>query len=256
MSMGFRSSFNFVPEGEYAVPETLRAFLSENGFEVGIHDLHHDGSLYRSEQSFRRQAQKINQYLQSWETVGFRSGFMFHNLQWLQDLNVLYDASTFDTDPFEPQPDGVQTIFPFWVPGKDGKGYVELPYTLPQDSTLFLLLNEPSIDVWVRKLDWVAAHGGMVLLITHPDYIGFNGQKRVGEYSHQLYRDLLEYVTQRYSDQCWLALPKEVARYFRANMVPASAINRGLIKQDASVPSSNTQEAVSESSVNLQSEQQ
>ena len=31
-------------------------------------------------------------------------------------LNIAYDASTFDTDPFEPQPDGVNTIFPFWVP--------------------------------------------------------------------------------------------------------------------------------------------
>lgn len=252
MRLGYRSSFNFVPEGEYAVPDTLRAFLRENGFEVGVHDLHHDGSLYRSARTFRRQAQKINQSLQSWDAVGFRSGFMFHNLQWLQDLNVLYDASTFDTDPFEPQPDGVQTIFPFWVPGKDGKGYVELPYTLPQDSTLFLLLKEPSIDVWVRKLDWVAAQGGMALLITHPDYIGFNGQKRVGEYSQQLYRDLLEYVANRYSDQCWFALPREVARYFYANMAPASAMNRCLIKQGASMPSPNAQEVVSASPVNLQ----
>jgi hypothetical protein len=27
--------------------------------------------------------------------------------------------STFDTDPFEPQPDGMGTIFPFWVPNQD-----------------------------------------------------------------------------------------------------------------------------------------
>ena len=91
--------------------------------------------------------------------MGFRSAFMFHNLEWLKELNVLYDASTFDTDPFEPQPDGANTIFPFWVGRSDGSGYVELPYTLPQDSTLFLVLGEKTNDIWKRKLDWVARHG-------------------------------------------------------------------------------------------------
>jgi hypothetical protein len=41
---------------------------------------------------------------------------MLRNLDWLGDLNIQYDGSTFDTDPFEPQPDGAGTIFPFWVP--------------------------------------------------------------------------------------------------------------------------------------------
>jgi glycosyltransferase involved in cell wall biosynthesis len=222
MRMGFRSSFNFVPEGEYIVPESVRAFLRENGFEVGVHDLHHDGSLYRSARTFRIQAQKINQSLQSWEAVGFRSGFMFHNLQWLQDLNVLYDASTFDTDPFEPQPDGVQTIFPFWVPGKDGNGYVELPYTLPQDSTLFLLLKEQTIDVWVRKLDWVAAHGGMVLLITHPDYMCLDGTCGRSEFPVRYYEEFLSFVREKYAGSFWSALPREVASFYREH-VPLSS---------------------------------
>jgi hypothetical protein len=219
-ALGFRASFNFVPEGEYRLPESLRTLLEQDGFEVGVHDLHHDGSLYRSSRTFKDQSRKINQHLQSWGAVGFRSGFMFHNLQWLQDLNVLYDASTFDTDPFEPQPDGVRTIFPFWVPGKDGKGYVELPYTLPQDSTLFLLLKEQTIDVWVRKLDWVATHGGMVLVIAHPDYMNFDGKPGSSEYAADLYKDLLTYVSNRYRDTCWFALPREVAR-FAAQIKPA-----------------------------------
>ena len=40
---GFRSSFNFVPEGEYRVDPALRAEIVREGFEVGVHDLHHDG---------------------------------------------------------------------------------------------------------------------------------------------------------------------------------------------------------------------
>jgi len=46
-----------------------------------------------------------NHYLAAWKSVGFRSAFMFHQLSWLRDLDIVYDASTFDIDPFEPQPD-------------------------------------------------------------------------------------------------------------------------------------------------------
>src|SRR2546425_7688205 len=49
LDLGFRSSFNFIPEGSYRVPAELREELTANGFEVGIHDLKHDGHL-RSEE--------------------------------------------------------------------------------------------------------------------------------------------------------------------------------------------------------------
>ena len=215
MSLGFRSAFNFVPEGEYEVPSQLRRALMADGFEIGVHDLHHDGRLYRSRTRFRTAAQTINRYLASWESVGFRSAFMLHNLAWLQDLDALYDASTFDTDPFEPQPDGVKTIFPFWVARPDGTGYVELPYTLPQDSTLFLILQEPTIETWRRKLDWVARHGGLALVNVHPDYMSFGPAKGRHEYDAGLYRALLQYVRNRYDGRCWFALPREVADYVR-----------------------------------------
>lgn len=233
IQLGFRSSFNFVPEGEYQVPDALRGFLITNGFEVGVHDLHHDGSLYRSRSHFSSGAKKINQYIDKWDAEGFRSGFMRHNLNWLDEVQAVYDSSTFDTDPFEPQPDAVETIFPFWV-SQDGQyGYVELPYTLPQDSTLFLLLRENSIDIWKRKLDWVAEKGGLALVNVHPDYMNFNGQNRLGEYSQELYRDLLKYVASRYSDQCWLALPKQVARHFYTTVIAGSGLNRCIAARTA-----------------------
>src|SRR5205814_10010610 len=162
-----------------------------------IHDLKHDGHLFASRRGFKRRAERINGYASKWGASGFRSGFMLRNLDWLHDLNMEYDASTFDTDPFEPQPDGRHTIFPFWVPHPNGgsathqqstgnsssRGYVELPYTLPQDSTLFLLLCEKTTDIWRRKLDWIAAHGGMALIDTHPDYMALDGSNpQAGEY--------------------------------------------------------------------------
>src|SRR5258708_3158968 len=176
---------------------------------------------------------------------------MLHNLEWLHDLNVLYDASTFDTDPFEPQPDGVGTIFPFWVPrpkndqGRiqsrlgaqrsgfddwqcdcDSPGYVELPYTLPQDSTLFLLFRERSPDIWLQKLDWVARHGGMALVNVHPDYLHFDGEPRAGNtFPAEFYADLLEYARKRYSDSFWQPLPREVAA-FTAQLKPRAPHSR------------------------------
>ena len=116
MSMGFRSSFNFVPEGTYSVPAETRDWLTAQGFEVGVHDLHHDGKLYLSRQGFAAQATSINRYLSEWGACGYRSGFMLHNYEWHHDLAIEYDATSFDTDPFEPQPDGSGTIFPAPAP--------------------------------------------------------------------------------------------------------------------------------------------
>jgi hypothetical protein len=214
MHLGFRSSFNFVPR-RYAVSPELRKYLAWNGFEVGVHGLYHDGNYFRSRDTFAQRAILINQYLKEWGAVGFRCPCMYHNLDWIHDLDIEYDASTFDTDPFEPQPDGVGTIFPFRVNGNSTRpGYVEIPYTLPQDFTLFVLMREKSIDIWKRKLDWVAAKGGMVLLITHPDYMNFAGQPvRFDEYPVRHYRDLLEYVRKRYDGQYWNANPCEIARH-------------------------------------------
>ncbi len=219
MSLGFRSSFNFVPEGSYRVPAELRNWLTSNGFEVGVHGLHHDGKLYTSTDVFQERARSINRYLQEWRSVGFRSPFMHHNLDWLHQLNIAYDSSTFDTDPFEPQPDDVDTIFPFWVPStsREEPGYVELPYTMPQDITLFLLMGHRTAKIWEAKLDWLAGHGGMVFFDAHPDYMAVDSkQSTTSLYDMRLYSQFLEHVGTKYSGMYWHALAKDVASWYRA----------------------------------------
>ena len=214
MSLGFRSVFNLVPR-RYDVSPNLRKTLLGNGFEVGVHGLYHDGKYFESREIFSERARQINEYIREWNAVGFRAPSMLHNLDWIHELDIEYDASTFDTDPFEPQPDGMNTIFPFWVPAQDGrKGYVELPYTLPQDFLMFVLLQQNDIGIWKEKLKWIAETGGMALLITHPDYMVFDSGKRaVDEYPADYYRNFLEHVKTTYGDQCWHALPRDVARY-------------------------------------------
>jgi hypothetical protein len=214
---GFRSSFNFVPE-RYPVSRDLRDFLSLKGFEIGVHGLLHDGKLYRTKKIFSERAEKINRYLQEWGAVGFRSPAMHCNLEWIHDLEIGYDASTFDTDPFEAYPEGVGTIFPFLVRKKQDDtdtGYVELPYTLPQDFTLFVLMKERGITVWKEKLDWIAEQGGMALLLTHPDYMNFDGSSLgTEEYPAQYYREMLNYVKTRYHGRYWHVLPRDMARFW------------------------------------------
>ena len=245
--LGFCSSFNFIPEGDYKVPPDLRDELESNGFEVGIHDLKHDGRLFLSRREFGRKATRINRYLRNWNAAGFRSAFMLHKLDWLHELSIQYDASTFDTDPFEPQPDGRHTIFPFWVPApgvqKSGAnrlgasqkpsstagmlraGYVELPYTLPQHFTLFLLLRQQTPNIWLRKVAWVATHGGMALVNVHPDYLCFDGATpKAMEYPSTHYKALLEYVSRHYKGLFWNTTPRNVAQFFAdATKIPEAS---------------------------------
>ncbi len=153
---------------------------------------------------------------------------MYHNLNWVGELNIEYDSSTFDTDPFEPQPEGLCSIFPIWIPSNltqkdqknqtnhiDQNGFVEHPYTLPQDHTLFLILKERDLRIWKEKLDWIANKGGMALILTHPDYMSFNGNKTKITYPVEYYIEFLKYVKSTYSGVCWHKLPNEIARFYK-----------------------------------------
>lgn len=218
--MNFRSAFNFVAE-RYPVSAELREFLTSSGFEVGLHGLYHDGKKFRSRKTFNKRAPRMNHYLREWNAVGFRSPSMYCNLDWLHDLNIEYDCSTFDTDPFEPLATGTGAIFPFFVGGRPGaRGYIELPYTLPQDLTLFVILKEKNIDIWKHKLDWIAENGGMALMLTHPDYMSFQGDRvNIDEYPAGFYEQFLDYVKAKYEGRYWNPLPKEISRFWRQTQV-------------------------------------
>ena len=189
--------------------------MADSGCEIGLHGLYHDGKLFKSKKIFDERVKKINYYLKSWNAVGFRAPSMHHNLDWIADLNIKYDMSTFDTDPFEPQSDGVETIFPFCVYNAlKRKSFIELPYTMAQDFTLFILMKELDISIWQRKLDWIAQKGGMVLINTHPDYMNFSNYNiKIDEYPVSFYTNFLEYVKFKYNGQYWHVLPEEISNY-------------------------------------------
>lgn len=213
--LGFRSAFYFVPL-RYSTHSDLREAIARQGFEVGVHGLYHDGKLYNNVELFRERVPQINEYLSAWETSGFSSPCAHHNLEWTPALDIKYAVTTYDTDPFEPQSCGIGTIFPFLVRNcLTGREYVEVPYTLPQDFALYVLMQEKSNKIWKRKLDWIIECGGMVHLKTHPDYMSFETEKAgIEEYPIRYYTNILQYIQTRYAGQYWHVIPIELANFF------------------------------------------
>jgi peptidoglycan/xylan/chitin deacetylase (PgdA/CDA1 family) len=199
--LGFRSSFNFVPE-RYRVDTGLIRDLRGRGFEIGIHGLKHDGRLFWSKTEFMRRAGRINRHLARYDAVGFRSPLMHRNPEWMQALDIEYDLSFFDTDPYEPIPGGTTSIWPFML----GR-FVELPYTLVQDYTLTDILEETSARIWMEKLEFIERYCGMALVNTHPDYLRRDITWRV-------YVEFLEGM--KSTSGYWHPLPREAASWWRA----------------------------------------
>lgn len=222
-SLGFHSSFNFVPEG-YHIDMNLVNELVRRGFEVGIHGLKHDGRLFNSYQKFLAAAQKINHYLNEFEAVGFRAPLTIRNPEWMQALNIEYDLSFFDSDPFEPIPGGTMSIWPFLT-----GHYVELPYTLVQDYTLTSVLGETTPKIWFDKIEFIEKYHGMALINSHPDYLR-------DPFCFNIFSEFLHMI--RHKENYWHALPREVARWWRSRtfadtayagncIQPAYAVRKG-----------------------------
>lgn len=215
---GFYSSFNLAVKGGYLVDRRLLDLITNAGFEAGMHGLGYHESLKRSKRQFLYMAEQIRNSMKKWDARGFRSPGMSHGLSWLHEIECEYDSSTFDSVPFEQRRGDVGTIFPFWVPGREGKGYVELPCTLVPDFPRFRAPDKPKIDIWKMKLDWIVKHNGMALLNTRPDYMCFDGAAARGEYSASYYEQFLSYVKNTYGDICWNVLPKTLSSYYRKSL--------------------------------------
>ena len=197
-----------MPE-RYSVDAEFLNRLVNGGFEVGIHGFKHDGKLFNLKKIFDERMKKIEKYVREWGAVGFRSPATHRNPDWMMNIPFEYDSSFPDTDPYEPQPGGCLSIFPFFM-----GNVVELPITLAQDHTLFQILGHKDISIWKQKIDWIEKMNGMALVIVHPDYIGSNGGgRKQGRYSIKYYEELLRYV--RKKDHYWHALPREVAEWWR-----------------------------------------
>lgn len=199
---GFRSTWYFVPE-RYPFDKALLRELQDDGCEIGVHGLYHDGKLFDSHQEFQQRAAKINRYLDEWQTVGFASPSALRRLDWIcEELDIIYDSSVPTSEVFGPQSGGCCSLFPFFI----GNNIIELPITMPQDHTLFEILQETSIKTWLGCLNFIRENHGLLFVIVHPDYV------LTPERLHW-YEEFLEHLADE--QQGWMTMPSEIAQWWK-----------------------------------------
>jgi hypothetical protein len=203
-SFDIKSSFQLIPEGRYKVTTEFLESVRERDFEVVVHDLNHDGHLYRSRDEFLRRADRINGYGEQYAADGFRAAILYRKQLWYDAFKFAYDMSVPNVARLDPQRGGCCTVMPFFI----GK-MLELPVTTTQDYMLFHVLNDYSINLWKRQIDLIMEKSGLISFIVHPDYI-----MKAREMA--IYKELLAHLRElRDKKNLWITTPGGVNRWWR-----------------------------------------
>ena len=197
---GFRSCWYFIPH-KYPIDIGLIRDLKQRGHEIGVHGYNHDGRLFSKKRIFEKRRGLMVKAFEDLGADGFRAPMVHRNLDWIKTLDTKHDGSCFDIDPYQAMAGGVGSFWPFF------KGdMVELPYSLPQDHTLFVALAKNDVDIWKRKIAFLNRWRGMAMLVTHPDYL--NTVERL-----EHYQSFLEHL--KTLESPWFALPNEIADWWK-----------------------------------------
>ena len=206
-SFGVKSAFQLIPEGSSGSKTTTRRLIGQlrsRGFEVNVHDLSHDGHLFREREQFLRGVGNLNALSREFDSRGFRSGAMYRRQDWLVELDVSYDMSVPNVAHLEPQRGGCCTVLPFFI-----DRVLELPLTTVQDYTLFHILGDYSTRLWQEQIERILDRNGLISFITHPDYL-------LEARAREVYVDLLRILVRLRDEQkLWVALPSEIDEWWR-----------------------------------------
>ncbi|GAC1662258.1 MAG: hypothetical protein PVS2B2_28080 [Candidatus Acidiferrum sp.] len=203
-SYGIKASYQIVPEDRYVVSGDFLDSIRSRGCEIAVHDLNHDGHLYRNHQQFLERAVKINSYAEKYRAEGFRAGVLYRKQLWYDALKFSFDMSVPNVGHWDPQRGGCCTVMPYFL-----GSILEIPVTATQDYTLFHILNDYSIDLWKQQIAGIMAKNGLLSFIIHPDYI-------VNQKERNIYEELLGYLVQlREKKGVWTTTPGEVNRWWR-----------------------------------------
>lgn len=214
-SFGIKSAFQVVPEWLSGTGDGLVDGLRNRGFEVNIHDLNHDGSLFQDRQEFEKRAARINRHARELHSLGFRSGAMYREPSWYGAFDFSYDMSVPNVAHLEPQRGGCCTVMPYFIGNT-----LELPLTTTQDYSLFHILNDYSTALWEEQIAIIRSRNGLISFIVHPDYLL---EKR----ARDVYVNLLTRLSQlRAEGTLWITLPGEIDRWWR-NRNQMSLVERG-----------------------------
>jgi peptidoglycan/xylan/chitin deacetylase (PgdA/CDA1 family) len=199
---GLRSSFNVV-KSWYEVDHGVLRELAARGFEIGVHGVWHDRSLFSTRAEFESQQELLGEAADAFGAVGFRSPATYRVTDWLAELPFEYDCSVPLSDPYEPQPGGCCSPWPYFIGDT-----VELPWTLTQDHTLFTLLRRRDIELWLGQVERLRDAAGLIQALTHPDP-GYLGEPR----NARRYEAFLDRMAEQ--EDLWNGLPRDIARWWR-----------------------------------------
>ncbi len=203
-SFGIKASFQIVPEERYCVPPEFLEEIRRRKHEVAIHDLNHDGHLYKSREQFVARAARINAYGREYKTDGFRAAVLYRKQVWYDALKFAYDMSVPNVAHLDPQRGGCCTVMPYFI-----GDVLEIPVTTIQDYTLFNILNDFSTRIWKLQTEIIARKSGLMSFIVHPDYV-------IRERERSVYKELLQHLAQMAEEKfVWLTTPSQVNKWWR-----------------------------------------
>ncbi|MGI9101575.1 MAG: hypothetical protein ACR2IF_03935 [Terriglobales bacterium] len=201
---GMKASFQIIPEQRYRATGAQLDAIRRRGFEVNVHDLNHDGKLFRDRAVFESRVDRLNSYGERFRAAGFRSGALYRNQSWFRELKFAYDMSVPNVAHLDPQHGGCCTLLPFFI-----GNVVEIPVTAIQDYSLFHILQDYSTELWQRQLSTIVAQHGVINVIAHPDYL-------LELRARSVYQALLAYMAGlRDKNGVWTPLPGEVNTWWR-----------------------------------------
>ena len=201
---GFKAAYQVIPEKRYQVPDEYVAEIRSRGCEFNIHDLNHDGRLYAERSEFAQRAARINRYLRTYGSEGFRAGSMYRRQDWYDLFEFAYDMSVPNVAHLEPLRGGCCTVMPYFI-----GNILELPLTTAQDYSLFHILNNYSIDVWKQQMSLIKGKNGLMSFLSHPDYL-------IDPRARKVYEALLNYLRQMVAvEKVWVTLPAKVNAWWR-----------------------------------------
>jgi hypothetical protein len=203
-SFDIKSAFQVIPESRGFSASSLAESIRRRGFEVNVHDLTHDGSLFQDRDRFLERAAQINRYVRDFNCGGFRAGAMYREQQWYDAFEFSYDMSVPNAAQLEPQRGGCCTVMPYFV-----GNILELPLTTTQDYSLFHILEDYSTRLWKQQIATILESHGLISFIAHPDYL-------VESRARGVYADLLAHLSElRTAGKTWIAVPAEIDRWWR-----------------------------------------
>lgn len=203
-SFGFQASFQIVPENRYTVTPAILNEIRSRGHKIVVHDLKHDGHLFRNSTEFSARVKRINQYGRDFGARGFRSAILYRNLNWYDQFEFAYDMSVPNIGHLDPQRGGCCTVFPYFI-----GDILELPVTTTQDYALFHTLRDYRLDLWRAQAAGIMEKHGLLSFVVHPDYI-FETR------AENTYRALLDFLSHcRSKKGMWIATADDVDQWWR-----------------------------------------